>query len=218
MMELSEQDLILRAKSFEDHFTERKTSGDSKDWLKTVVAFANSAPTGYPGILYIGVKDTGEPESSVNLDSLQKTLSSRLELAYPAIYYLTKILTLDNKQVLAVIVPGSPDRPHFSGPAFIRDGSRSKVASESQFRELIAHRNSKTAEVLRWKGKSITYYVLVPGRAGAIPRERIVADCNQFYVTLSSSDSGQESIPLSRVELSFDNRNNRLILENHAPG
>jgi hypothetical protein len=43
MIDLSDTDLLLRLTNFEDHFVERKTSGDSRDWLKTVVGFANSA-------------------------------------------------------------------------------------------------------------------------------------------------------------------------------
>jgi predicted HTH transcriptional regulator len=49
-------------RNFEDHFVERKTAKDEKDRLKTVVAFANSAPFGYPSILFIGVKNSGEIE------------------------------------------------------------------------------------------------------------------------------------------------------------
>jgi len=44
MMDMTERDLIGRLRNFEDQFVERKTSGDSKDWLKTVIGFANSAP------------------------------------------------------------------------------------------------------------------------------------------------------------------------------
>jgi predicted HTH transcriptional regulator len=56
IMEISDHDLVLRLRSFEDAFVERKTSADSKDWLKTIVAFANTAPVGYPAVLFIGVK------------------------------------------------------------------------------------------------------------------------------------------------------------------
>ena len=85
-MEISDHDLLLRLRSFEDAFVERKTSADSKDWLKTIVAFANTAPVGYPAVLFIGVKDDGTPEGNqVNLDSLQKTLSEHVAKAYPPI-------------------------------------------------------------------------------------------------------------------------------------
>ena len=59
---LTEQDLLARLRNFEDHFVERKTAGDSKDWVKTAVAFANSAPVDLPCVLYIGVKNNGEIE------------------------------------------------------------------------------------------------------------------------------------------------------------
>lgn len=66
--ELSDQDLLARLNQFEDQFVERKTANDKSDWLKTVVAFANSAPVGYPAILFIGVRDNGTLEGDVNLD------------------------------------------------------------------------------------------------------------------------------------------------------
>jgi predicted HTH transcriptional regulator len=84
---LSDADLLARLKNFEDHFVERKTSGDKKrDWLKTVVAFANSAPNGYPCVLYLGVKDNGEIEMpQVNLDGLQKSFNQEMKNAYPPV-------------------------------------------------------------------------------------------------------------------------------------
>jgi hypothetical protein len=35
MIDFSEAELISRLNNFEDHFVERKSAGDSKDWLKT---------------------------------------------------------------------------------------------------------------------------------------------------------------------------------------
>ena len=218
MIELKDEDLLLRLRNFEDNFVERKTSGDSKDWLKTIVAFANSTPVGYPAVLYIGVKDDGTPEEkTVNLDSIQKSFSEKASEAYPLVYYLTKIVNVGGKQVLAVIVPGSADRPHFAGQAYVREGSRSVVASKPQFEELIASRNSKAYEILKWRGKTITVVVL-----GAQPRalgpvllrsmECTLVDCTQFYVTLENPD-GKGCIPLSRIEVSFDEQAQRLKLE-----
>lgn len=153
MIEITDADLLLRLTNYEDHFVERKTSGDSKDWLKTVVGFANSAPIGYPAVLYIGARDNGEIEEDVNLDSLQKTFAKKVGDAYPLVYYMTKVLAKDGRQFLAVIVPGSEHRPHFAGPSYLRTGSETKVASEQQFDNLIAQRQSKGYEILKWKGK-----------------------------------------------------------------
>lgn len=43
-------------------FVECKTAADKKDWLKTIVAFANSTPTGLTSVLFIGVTDDGKFE------------------------------------------------------------------------------------------------------------------------------------------------------------
>lgn len=155
MIEITDADLLLRLTNYEDHFVERKTQGDNRDWLKTVVGFANSAPIGYPAVLYIGVRDSGEIEEGVNLDSLQKSFGKKLEDAYPPIYYMTKVLAKDGKQFIAVIVPGSEHRPHFAGRSYVRIGSETRVASEQHFDNLIAQRHSKTYEILKWKGKPI---------------------------------------------------------------
>src|SRR5713226_7104368 len=71
-------ELLARMRRFEDHFVERKTANDKKDWLKTIVAFANSTPAGSTAVLFFGVTDAGEIEGQSNLDSLQKTLNKEL--------------------------------------------------------------------------------------------------------------------------------------------
>ncbi len=223
MISLSDQDILVRLTAFEDAFVERKTTGDSKDWLKTVVAFANSLPVGDPAILFIGVRENGEIEGNCNLDSLQRTLSEKLAVAYPPIYYLPRVLQRDGKQFLAVIVPGSADRPHFAGQAFVREGSKSVVSSDSQFDALIAERNSKVREILKWKGQVVTVHTLMsknlaavhilgPSGSGGIVGS--IADCNQFYVTVQSQTRMgiRISLPLRIVEVNFDNNNSRLEL------
>lgn len=115
---LSDADLLSRLKNFEDNFVERKTFGDSKDWLRAVVGFANSTPVGYPAVLFIGVKDDGTPETGVNIESLQQSFARKMQAAYPPIYFLTKMLQKNGSQFVAVIVPGSPERPHFAGSSF----------------------------------------------------------------------------------------------------
>jgi predicted HTH transcriptional regulator len=92
ILDFSDEELLSRLENFEDNFVERKRIGDSKDeWLQAAVAFANSVPIGYPAILFIGVKNTGEIEGGANLDTLRQTLSKVIDEAYPAIYYTTRI-------------------------------------------------------------------------------------------------------------------------------
>lgn len=117
------------------------------------------------------------------------------------------------KEFLAVIVRGSAERPHFSGPSYIRDGMQSKPASEQQFARLIAERSSKVREILKWKDQQIT--LLHPSSAqtplATIPHRAVSAhllDCDQFFARLqimqSGSNSKLASIPLSQVEVSFE--------------
>ena len=55
--EVSDEELLNRFHNSEDAFVERKRFSDTDDWLKTVVAFANSCPIGFWGVLFVGVKD-----------------------------------------------------------------------------------------------------------------------------------------------------------------
>jgi predicted HTH transcriptional regulator len=220
MVELSDLDLLSKLKNCEDTFVERKTAADSKDWLKTVVAFANSTPIGYPAVLFIGVKDDGTIEArSKNFDSLQKTLNKKMEDAYPTIFYITKVLNQDSGQCLAVVVPGSEGRPHFAGPSYVRVGSETRVASESEFDNLIAERQSKPYEILRWKGKQVTVDHMNTERATrilgvvALTDVLTVVACNPFYATLQKPPAQQVCIPLNRIGIAFDPEMNRLKLE-----
>ncbi|HVS88482.1 MAG TPA: ATP-binding protein [Candidatus Acidoferrum sp.] len=216
-LELSDLELLSRLSNTEDNFVERKLFSDDRKWLRTVVGFANSLPIGFPGVLFIGAYDTGaieQPKTTVNLDSLQKKLAERLNEAWPPIYYLPKILRKDGREFLAVLVPGSSLRPHFSGHSYVRIGSETKKASDSQFAELLAQRQDKPFEILKWKDKDITVVQTYAGRTTRYPSVAKVAECNAFYVTLVR---GQDpiSFSLARVELSYDDKEHRLKLEIH---
>ena len=219
MIELNDADLLNRLKNTEATFVERKTASDHKDWLKTVVAFANSTPIGYPAVLFIGAKDDGTIENGPkNLDSLQKTFNKKMENAYPTIYYLAKVLSDGDRQCLAIVVPGSDNRPHFAGQSYVRVGSETWVASVAQFDKLVAERQSKPYEILQWKGKQVLVEVMRMEKIevlGAVHSSSVltVVDCNTFYVTLQYSESKYLAYSLHRVNLSFDTVNDRLKLE-----
>ena len=214
---LSDENLLLKLADTEDSFVERKTFSDSSDWLKTAVAFANSCPVGYPGVLFIGVLNDGtphDPKQRPNLETLQKSFSDRLNEAWPPIYSLSRILRKDGLEFLAVLIPGSSARPHFAGPSYVRVGPETKKASESQYSEMLAQRQAKSFEILQWKGKLVTVEQVLVGRSGRYDHAATVVDCNQFYVTLSSGDPPKpNSISLRRVAISFDHLGSRLKLE-----
>jgi hypothetical protein len=137
-----------------------------------------------------------------------------MEKVYPRIAYVPKVVNDNGRQALAVIIPGSESRPHFAGLAYVRKGPESVDASEDQFAELIAQRNSKAALILRWKGKSVCVFTRTGDSELAWPNDTTLVDCNQFYVTLQRYlHEPPVSFPLSRVEINFDNLKKRLQLE-----
>jgi hypothetical protein len=219
---LDDQELrrLLLAVS-EDSFVERKTFGDWKnDAVKTVVAFANSVPIGYPGVLFIGVRDNGTPQGgSENLDKIQKTLAELLHPAFPKIYYVCKTLMIEGTQVLAVIVPGSEQRPHFSGPAYVRINSKTVAGSQEGLDELIAKRNSLVRELSKWINKPILlrraqYFTGTLFKYFEHPQ--VLVDCNQFYASFrslgNSATDPTPSFPLSALSISFDKKANSLVI------
>jgi hypothetical protein len=222
---LTDKDILLRLHDLEDSFVERKTEGDSGDWLKTVVAFANSTPIGYPAILFIGVRNDGILQGLGNPDSVQRSLSSKIAQCFPIPYIFSRALELDGKSFLAVVVPGSENRPHFAGPAFVRDGSKTVSASQEQFARLIAQRNSAAYEILKWQGKSVSIWYPSQNRSGTsyhpstgYKTEGTVKDCNQFYVTIEGSAFGDAvSFGLEAFEIGFDHKNDRLELRFKSP-
>jgi predicted HTH transcriptional regulator len=219
MIELNEQDILSRLKNTEDSTVERKTAADYRDCLKTAVGFSNSLPVDDPGIIFVGVFDDGRVQENNKLDSLQKDVSKELSKIYPPIEpQLLVRRDAGGKEFLAVIVRGSPSRPHFAGTSFIRNGSQTLPASEQQFSELIAARNSKVSRILSFKRKiiSATNVQHVAGHTsesnwGGTVR---IYYCDQFFVTLSTGPEPKDrvSFPLNMVEISFDDEHNRLLL------
>lgn len=219
---LTDDELGSKLQNTEDPYVERKTGGDDKDILKTVVAMANSLAVGLPGVLFIPVTDAGAIQTGVNLDMLQRKISTRIALAYPPIRYFQRVLAIESAEVIAVQVWGSPDRPHFAGSSYVRDGSQTLRASDQQFDLLIARRSSKVEALSQWIEKRITVDFIT---AGAGPRveqtlEAIIEGCTQWYVTLKFSDPrphgvARTSIILERVRISFDHVHDRLLIEVH---
>jgi Putative DNA-binding domain len=210
-MALEEADLLRLLHSTEHTFAERKTSGDHKDWVKTVVAFANTFEPSVEGVLFIGVTDEGKIEvRPANLDQIQKKFSEKMQSAYPPIYYTTKIVSEGGRECLAIIVPGSPAKPHFAGHPYLRDGSQTITPDTARYEALLAARLSKTQELQRWIERSITIRFIsrregMPYQLDQSAHDARVVSCNQFYVAVVFNNQ-QWSYPLSRLELAYDHR------------
>lgn len=218
------EDLIQKLSNKEDGFIERKPeSAGTADFKKTLVAFANSVPKDRAAILYIGVADTGKLLGISNVDSLQKTIRRICEEeCYPPIKFQSQVINSEGKDILAITIPFSSNRPHFAGPAYIRRGSESVIASKEMFQELIDSRTSKVAKILEWKDQIVTVEAhrkllgntkyLGDSRYRATHECRIL-ECNSHYVRMQDiSNDRYVSEPLLNINLSYDERRHRLML------
>ena len=172
-----------------------------------MVGFANSAPFERTAVLYIGVRDDGSIEEDVNAEAIQRKLDQRLRLAYPPIVYTTRVLTEDSRQFLCVLVPGSPRRPHFAGPAYVRVGSQTFAASDQQFDRLIAERHSKAYRILRHEGHDLGVSFVNGGRdaeiVGRVKSMSIyrVVDCSPHSASFRDQYGAVHTFALDRVDV-----------------
>lgn len=227
-LETSEQ-ILQRLRDPEDQLTERKPEGaGGTEFKRQIVAFANTLPPSRSGILFIGVNDDGTIKGVSNADSLQKTIRHLAENeCYPAIWVDLQVLTVDETQVLAVSVPGSPRRPHFAGPAFIRRGSETIKASDSEYEQLILSRNDKRRELLELQGKTCTLiaigkqfgepYQMAPNYSNR--KECTVEEVTAFFARFRNVGSGTLfSETLESISISYDDKNHRPMLIIQFPG
>lgn len=215
---LSDEALLLRLRSAEHDFVERKPLKQKGEWLQVAVAFANSAPVGWPAVLFVGVDDEGNPQQESNkLEDLSKSVAAILAQAYPPIYFDARPLHVGDKACLAVVIPGSENRPHFAGQSYIRTGPSTISASEAQFTELIASRNSKARTLLSSVGRVVTWKNRRINRDGFYDesldtRDTTVLGCNAHYLTVRHGGPNNTpfSYPLIWLEVGFDHQEDRL--------
>jgi hypothetical protein len=200
---VTEAELLSKVSDTENNFVERKTIKNTDGWLKTAVAFANSCPVGQPGILYVGVDDNGvvaKQTDNFDFETLQKTISANIAKAWPPIYFNSHILKKDGATFVAVVVFGSPLRPHFSGRAYVRVGPETRDASDGEYDELIAQRSGIVRALKKLIGQVVMWqaYGIFAGNG-----EGKLLDCNQFFVTIDGG-TYRRCLPIDWITLSFD--------------
>jgi len=210
--------LLTLLKRGEDNFVERKLTHHRNEVVKTLVAFANSVPLDREAVLFIGVKDDGDVTGVANAENVQKDVQTwAIDLCYPPISVRCELLDgLGPEPVVAVVVSPSKDRPHFSGPSFVREANKSVKASPKVFDELIASRNEKAGAILRHKGEVVTVlFLAAPPTPDAFPYRMVISSnesldgqiktCTAHYVELELVNAGKtHSIPLDLVALATD--------------
>jgi predicted HTH transcriptional regulator len=188
---MTDEDIEDRITNQEDGWTERKLENEPRARIrKTLVAFANSVPDEERAILFIGVQDDGKPIGVKDSDQMQKNVREWADDCHPPIRYTARVINVEGKAIVAVIVQADPDnRPHFSGPAYVRRGSESIKANESQYSELIASRNSKARDILKAKrnGETVVVIRYLSGFGNhnmrAILGDCVVGDCSPTLAT-----------------------------------
>ena len=209
-----EPKLISRLRSGEDRLTEWKPDGVSdREIRQTLTAFANSISEGEVAVLFIGVADDGRIIGVSDTDKKQKQVRKCADQCYPPIKHNSLVLDVPEGRVLAIQVVSS-DKPHFSGPAYVRVGSESVCASEAMFTELIASRSGIGQRILKERTKigrviwqtSPRFPSVAQGEPQIYERAYRVESCDPQFVSIKDETCGHEyRIPIEEVALEFDN-------------
>lgn len=220
-----QKDLLNRLRNFEDNFTERKLENiKNHDIRRTAVAFTNSVPEGRTGILYIGITTDGGVRGVRNTDSLQKKVQEQCrDICYPPVEFRSEVLSVKGKPVLAVEILHSRNRPHFSGPAYVREDSVSRKASEEEFQKLVESRLDKVWTIQQ-RGRNPITVVCIGKKLGGDEKppetyyrygykeehECVVEECNAQFIRLQDISSMTfYAEPLENVTISSDEKKHR---------
>ncbi len=218
-----EDELLERLKDEEDALVERKPSEDRDEIRAAVVAFANTVKEPNTGVLFLGVDKHGVANGKItDPDEVQRHIRNKyLPRCYPPIEgFQSYALTVGGNHVVAVVVHESRNRPHFTGPAFVRVGSETVEASEAKYQELIEERNDLVWALKPWVERTISMQSEYPATAGTNQwsglNPVVLEKVNNFYVTLCAGlptpSAARQSISLKRIMLEHDTQNDRPLL------
>lgn len=223
---ITDDELRHRLADHEDQLIERKSEGVKPDELRqTLSAFANALRPDAVGVLFIGIADRdGAIAGVANPDRVQQRVRGAAEDCFPPIRsYESYAFMVEDKTVVAVAISASDERPHFTGPAYVRVGSESVNASAEQYENLIASRNSKAGAILRMGGQPITLDVVgrrienpMPAPGARSQTEARIEACDAHFVRFAVSVAGMQgwtiAEPLERITISRDVRQDRPML------
>jgi hypothetical protein len=165
--------------------------------------------------------DKGKPIGLTNTEKQQKKITELANGCFPPVQVIQRVISEQGSDILAVVVPASEQRPHFTGAAYQRFGSETKAAPQEVIDQWLEYRISKVKFILDWKEKLVTVrgidpsgntkYTGHPNWPGM--QECYVFDCNPFFVTLKlSSGGGIRTESLHFIELVMDDQHKRLML------
>jgi hypothetical protein len=175
-------------------------------------------------VIFIGIADNGRRIGVDDADGIQREIRRVAENeCYPPVRCEPVVIQNSGVEIVAIIIPPSTNRPHFSGHAYVRRGSESVNASIELFDEMVASRNDKARKLLAQKGKLIsarftgnTKLDRDPQYAGGPPRkwrDYKIEHCDAHYVRFVDVIFQLIYTPsLEHVAIEFDSQQHRLQL------
>jgi hypothetical protein len=213
----TKEGLLARLADPEDALVERKGNwNDREEVREAVVAFANSVRGSDTGVLFLGVNTDGTPSGKVqDADHVQTQVRKFLQKCYPPIAnYQMYSLEVSQESIVAVVVSGSPDRPHFTGLCAVRKGSetiKNVAATEQEYQAMIEERNDVVWALRPYIGRRIVVTEEGPPQniSGAPTWRGLsghLVDVNAHFVTFDREDDRRERLTFSlkRVLLERD--------------
>ncbi|MGD0654074.1 MAG: ATP-binding protein [Thermoguttaceae bacterium] len=215
---------------WEDNLLERKLESDLKDLLKTLVAFSNSVKPGHIAILLVGERNDGTIQGVTNPDDIQKKIRKECDKIYPPILWRSQVYEKEGNHCVRVEIEYDGETPHFGGPAWIRKGSESIIATDEVFQRLIDLRSGIVYELTKWLDKEVTIHgdeSTVPAtlREGVFSSPSVrtfshrwkreeyakIVFVNTYWVTFTKLGTDKKvSEPLSKLTLSYDDKKEQL--------
>lgn len=150
MIKYTDQELLHMLEDLESDRVERKESfsGDvSKKAREAICAFANDLPNhNAAGVLFIGVRDNGEPAGISVTDQLLLTVASMKTdgriMPFPA-YSVEKRVLKGAEIIVVTVMPSDMPPVKYEGRIWVRTGPRKSIANEQEERILSEKRRCK---------------------------------------------------------------------------
>ncbi|MEW6499124.1 MAG: hypothetical protein AB1589_42560, partial [Cyanobacteriota bacterium] len=161
---------------------------------------------------------------------IQKQIRKECDKIYPPILWRSTVYENNNRFCIRVDIEYNGETPHFGGAAWVRQGSETKLATDEVFQRLVDLRLDIVNELAKWLEKEVT----VHGDTSNMPASRReeglgrpivrifshrweweesvkIVFLNSHWVTFEKLKTGERcSEPLSKLTLSYDDKNNRL--------
>ena len=206
---MDENRLTAKLTQSEDPWVERKESFDEREVRKTLVAFANSLPQGSePAVLFLGASNKGRHPGLLDADGTQKQVRAQaVQNSYPSIDVTMKVFIVKvgdaTKEILAVIVPPSENKPHFAGVAFVREGSESIRASEAVFKELVASQNDIVRKLQKYQGRKVMLTIMSHPNRLRIEYVGVLIRIDAHTIEINTEDGIAFPFPTNSVEMLY---------------